>query len=466
MKAFISRVAKYTNKNYIKPFVHNKKQRELYNRLGQVGNLCQIHESLAVQRGKGIVIGKNVHVGSGGYIDGRGGVVIGDNTHISRNVTIYSANHNYKIGALPYDQRLLCGLVTIGQNVWIGMNVSIVPGVTIGENAIIGMGSVVTKDVPPHSIVGGNPALVIKERDARDLEQRLQNYLPGGVAGVPVDQKEYNKYVKLTDIDSSRIVFVLSTGRSGSTSISDTLAQIPTVTSLHEPNFNLIRLSAEYITRAKSESDIFKELQAYFQHTSFFNSSDELYVESDQKLVPFVPMLNKLFPECKFVWIFREPKSFVKSAVARDWFKYDASQNILENGVLLDPTERSQGLRIGGNSLDVVSNEVWNSYNLAERNAWYWLYWNRLIEKNLEEITENRIFVVQLKELNASMLYLIKFLGLDPKDSVEALQTHKMRKKDKKNLVNMHLDEQSIADAAKEICDQYYQEISRKYNTL
>lgn len=53
--------------------------------------------------------------------------------------------------------------VHIGKNVWIGSNSTVLPGITIGENAVVGAGSVVTKDVPPMTVVAGNPARIIKE---------------------------------------------------------------------------------------------------------------------------------------------------------------------------------------------------------------------------------------------------------------------------------------------------------------
>lgn len=79
---------------------------------------------------------------------------------------IITENHNYEGEKLPYDTTYIRKNVTIGDCVWVGSRVIIMGGVSIGEGAIIAAGSVVTKDVPPLAIVGGNPAKLIKYRDA------------------------------------------------------------------------------------------------------------------------------------------------------------------------------------------------------------------------------------------------------------------------------------------------------------
>lgn len=64
----------------------------------------------------------------------------------------------------PQERKILdLKSVTIQRNVWIGANAIILPGVTVGENSVIAAGAVVTKDVPPNTVVGGTPAMVIKE---------------------------------------------------------------------------------------------------------------------------------------------------------------------------------------------------------------------------------------------------------------------------------------------------------------
>jgi acetyltransferase-like isoleucine patch superfamily enzyme len=76
-------------------------------------------------------------------------------------------DHNYDSNeAIPYDKVRIMKPIKIGDFVWVGHGALILGGVTIGEGAIVGAGSVVTRDVPPFAIVGGNPARVIKSRDS------------------------------------------------------------------------------------------------------------------------------------------------------------------------------------------------------------------------------------------------------------------------------------------------------------
>lgn len=108
-----------------------------------------------------IEFGADVTVGRNFFFRGTGKITVGDYTHISRNVTLHTTNHNYNGELLPFDAESISGPIEIGKAVWIGMNVSVLPGVSIGDYAIVGMGSVVTKSVPPNAIVGGNPAAII-----------------------------------------------------------------------------------------------------------------------------------------------------------------------------------------------------------------------------------------------------------------------------------------------------------------
>ena len=124
-----------------------------------------------------ISIGDHVWIGHRCYLEGMGGITIGTGTIVGNGTEIISANHNFRgedMQEVPYDKRFITKKVTIGENVWFGMRALVLPGVTIGEGAIVGAGSVVTKDVPPLAIVGGNPAKVLKYREA-DQYYRLKS---------------------------------------------------------------------------------------------------------------------------------------------------------------------------------------------------------------------------------------------------------------------------------------------------
>lgn len=92
-------------------------------------------------------------------------VVIGNKVIMGPNVKIYSRNHRFDDLSVPIADQGKNQLETrIGDDVWIGANVIVLPGVCVGNHSVIAAGSVVTKDIEPYSIVGGNPAKLIKKR--------------------------------------------------------------------------------------------------------------------------------------------------------------------------------------------------------------------------------------------------------------------------------------------------------------
>lgn len=110
--------------------------------------------------GKHIKVGKNVFINTGCHFQDQGGIEIGDGTLIEHNVVLATLNHDED----PALRHILHPApIKIGKNVWIGANVTIVSGVTVGDDAIVAAGAVVTKDVPPETMVGGVPAKVIRK---------------------------------------------------------------------------------------------------------------------------------------------------------------------------------------------------------------------------------------------------------------------------------------------------------------
>jgi acetyltransferase-like isoleucine patch superfamily enzyme len=113
-------------------------------------------------------IGDGTSLGEMNSIRASGGdVIIGKNCLISQFVNIIGSNHSVGLNEPIKDQwwdENKTGVI-IGNDVWVGCNSTILPGVTIGDGAIIAAGSVVTKSVPPYTIVGGVPATFIKNRE-------------------------------------------------------------------------------------------------------------------------------------------------------------------------------------------------------------------------------------------------------------------------------------------------------------
>ena len=133
-----------------------------------------------------VVLGKNVRIGSNTILWGTGTIVIGDNSHIGENSWIYSncnggvtigddvnvaanlylidSNHKFEKGQLIREQDLESEHISIGNDVWIGANVTIIKGARIGNGCVIGAASLVNKSFPDNSIIGGVPAKVLKTR--------------------------------------------------------------------------------------------------------------------------------------------------------------------------------------------------------------------------------------------------------------------------------------------------------------
>ena len=108
-----------------------------------------------------ISIDSHTHIGERTYFRGAGVITIGKWCQIAANVIIVTTNHNIN-GKLYYNNVNMQD-VTIGDNVWLGAGAMIMPGVSIGNNSVVAAGAVVTKDVPPNTLVGGVPAKKLKD---------------------------------------------------------------------------------------------------------------------------------------------------------------------------------------------------------------------------------------------------------------------------------------------------------------
>lgn len=130
-----------------------------------VGKRVVFYPGIWIFPGRDLHLGDDVDLAYGALITTSGGVSIGDRTLVGYGARILSSNHH--IPAVP--QRIFAAghtdaPVVIEQDVWIGANAIILPGVTIGEGAVVAAGSVVTRDVAPWTVVGGIPARELRHR--------------------------------------------------------------------------------------------------------------------------------------------------------------------------------------------------------------------------------------------------------------------------------------------------------------
>ena len=131
----------------------------------KVGKYVTFYPGIKILTGRNLVLGDRVNISFDVIIATDGGVEIGDRSMIGFKTMILAGNHVIPDGRAPiFYSGLVRKKVIIKNDVWIGGNCLILPGVVIGEGAVVAGGSVVTKDVPAFAIVGGVPAKVIKMR--------------------------------------------------------------------------------------------------------------------------------------------------------------------------------------------------------------------------------------------------------------------------------------------------------------
>ena len=126
-----------------------------------LGNNCTILSPFITDYGCYCSIGHDTFINHNAYLMDGGGITIGHHCFVGPNCGMYTAIH--PMIAEERNQGLEKALpIVIGDNCWIGADVTILPGVTIGSNTIIGAKSVVTKDIPDHALALGNPCRVLR----------------------------------------------------------------------------------------------------------------------------------------------------------------------------------------------------------------------------------------------------------------------------------------------------------------
>lgn len=147
--------------NHLRPDEHERRNTLIRSILGKTGKEIHMEAPFHCDYGSNIEVGEQFYANFNCTILDVGKVIIGNNVMFAPNVSLYTAGH--PIHHIPRNAGYEYGIaITIGDNVWIGGNVVVTPGVTIGSNVVIGAGSVVTKDIPDNVIAVGNPCRVLR----------------------------------------------------------------------------------------------------------------------------------------------------------------------------------------------------------------------------------------------------------------------------------------------------------------
>lgn len=158
---------------FVNPFFHKRGKKSVIRRRTrldvapwnkfELGEESTIEDFTAVNNGVGdVIIGDRTRIGLGNTVIGP--AKIGNDVRLAQNVVLSGLNHNYEgIDSPIHAQGVSTMPIVIEDESWLGANVVVVPGVTIGKHSIVAAGSVVTKSMPPYSVIVGNPARVLKQ---------------------------------------------------------------------------------------------------------------------------------------------------------------------------------------------------------------------------------------------------------------------------------------------------------------
>lgn len=158
--------------NRLRPSQEEERKAILRKLLGKTQKEFTIVSPFFCDYGYNIEIGDHFFMNMDCVILDGAKVTFGDHVYVAPHCGFYTAGH--PLDVTQRNQGLEYAYpITIGNNVWIGAHVCVLPGVSIGDNTVIGAGSVVTKDIPAHVLAAGNPCRVLREITEKDKEKYL-----------------------------------------------------------------------------------------------------------------------------------------------------------------------------------------------------------------------------------------------------------------------------------------------------
>lgn len=195
--------------------------------------------------------------------------------------------------------------------------------------------------------------------------------------------------------------FALNSGRAGSRTLAQVLSQSPNCLCQHEPEPRFIAEATRYRYGDFDPA----ELAARLSRSRTPVDEGRVYGETNNKLALMVPVLRDVFPDARFLWLVRDGRAAVASALQRGWFS-DAQ--------LESPTNAWHRWRLRGDLVGEVSAEEWQSWTQLERVAWLWAYTNRLIRSDMQEAEPGTWRTARVETLAQDLPEICDFLGLQP----------------------------------------------------
>lgn len=305
-------------KNRSSSFERKYYRKKYLNSLGYLGKEVFLNGAISIMHPKGLSLGNNVHIGNNAHFDGRGGILIGDHTHISRNVTIYSTNHDYEGELIPYDSTLVQNNVVIGKGVWIGMNVSILPGVKIGDGAIIAMGSVITKNVPPGKIAVSNQQRLVSERDIQSFKNKLGSSKIGGRSGFAINSEWIKNKCSVLEkyhAEPDSLIFIFSAGNARRLIFPESNKDMEIYYEVFGTSLKTVYL--RFLKGIITAEKVIEEIREIYSGLSIANKGQK-YVEFHCGTAPLISMFFQAFPKAKFIWFLEHPNSFIENNVTEN----------------------------------------------------------------------------------------------------------------------------------------------------
>ena len=202
--------------------------------------------------------------------------------------------------------------------------------------------------------------------------------------------------------------FIVSTGRSGTTTIAELLSSVAGCICLHEPEPALILESSAY---RYGEIDG-RQIISLLRETRPSHLNGRLYCESNQTLSLIIPLLAETFPGARFIWLLRNGLDVVASAMQKQWYS-----GFSENHARYEdctPTQKAwiDG-RIRGDRCGAMSAAEWAGLDRFAKCCWYWAYVNRLIAHDLNSLAPSAHFLLRLETLPGQLPSLLAWMGLE-----------------------------------------------------